>query len=125
MSFCSVSLARCLKAAEPVRTDSGNPSNAATPSAPPGLDLAAVLHALAEKGITRLLVEGGSRVASSFVAAGLVDEAWLLRGPGAIGAGGVAALDALPLSAITQSPQFKVHASETLQNDTLTIYERT
>ena len=34
---------------------------------------------LADKGITRLLVEGGSRVASSFVAAGLVDEAWLLR----------------------------------------------
>jgi diaminohydroxyphosphoribosylaminopyrimidine deaminase/5-amino-6-(5-phosphoribosylamino)uracil reductase len=63
-------------------------------------------------------------VASSFVAADLVDEAWLLRGPGAIGAGGVAALDALPLSAITQSPQFKVHASESLQDDTLTIYER-
>jgi diaminohydroxyphosphoribosylaminopyrimidine deaminase/5-amino-6-(5-phosphoribosylamino)uracil reductase len=96
----------------------------ATTSAPPGLDLQAVLHALAEKGITRLLVEGGSRVASSFVAAGLVDEAWLLRGPGAIGADGVAALDALPLSAITQSPQFKARASESLQNDTLTIYER-
>ncbi|MEA2821861.1 MAG: diaminohydroxyphosphoribosylaminopyrimidine deaminase [Bradyrhizobium sp.] len=93
-------------------------------AAPPGLDLQAVLHVLAEKGITRLLVEGGSRVASSFVAADLVDEAWLLRGPGAIGAGGVAALDALPLSAITQSPQFKVHASESLQDDTLTIYER-
>jgi diaminohydroxyphosphoribosylaminopyrimidine deaminase/5-amino-6-(5-phosphoribosylamino)uracil reductase len=93
-------------------------------AAPRGLDLQAVLHALAEKGITRLLVEGGSRVASSFVAADLVDEAWLLRGPASIGAGGVAALDALPLSALTQSPQFKVHASESLQDDTLTIYER-
>jgi diaminohydroxyphosphoribosylaminopyrimidine deaminase / 5-amino-6-(5-phosphoribosylamino)uracil reductase len=92
---------------------------------PPGLDLAAVLHALAEKGITRLLVEGGARVASSFVAAGLVDELWLLRGPDAIGADGVAALDALPLTAITQSPALKVRASETLQKDTLTIYERT
>jgi diaminohydroxyphosphoribosylaminopyrimidine deaminase/5-amino-6-(5-phosphoribosylamino)uracil reductase len=93
-------------------------------SAPPGLDLQAVLHTLADKGITRLLVEGGSRVASSFVAAGLVDEMWLLRGSGAIGADGVAALDALPLSAITQSSQFKVRASEMLQKDTLTIYER-
>jgi diaminohydroxyphosphoribosylaminopyrimidine deaminase/5-amino-6-(5-phosphoribosylamino)uracil reductase len=93
-------------------------------TAQPGLDLSAVLHALAEKGITRLLVEGGSRVASSFVAAGLVDEAWLLRGPEPVGADGVAALDALPLSAITQSPNWKVRASETLQNDTLTIYER-
>jgi diaminohydroxyphosphoribosylaminopyrimidine deaminase/5-amino-6-(5-phosphoribosylamino)uracil reductase len=96
----------------------------ATTATPPGLDLIAVLHALADKGITRLLVEGGARVASSFIAAGLVDEVWLLRGPDAIGAEGVAALDALPLSAITQSPAFRVRASENLQNDTLTIYER-
>jgi diaminohydroxyphosphoribosylaminopyrimidine deaminase / 5-amino-6-(5-phosphoribosylamino)uracil reductase len=90
----------------------------------PWLDLPAVLHALAEKGITRLLVEGGARVASSFVAAGLVDEVWLLRGPDPIGADGIAALDALPLSAITQSPTLKLRASEILQQDNLTIYER-
>jgi diaminohydroxyphosphoribosylaminopyrimidine deaminase / 5-amino-6-(5-phosphoribosylamino)uracil reductase len=95
---------------------------AATASA--GLDPAAVLHALSEKGITRLMIEGGARVASSLVAAGLVDEIWLLRGPDTIGADGVAALDALPLTAITQSPAFKVRASETLGGDTLTIYER-
>ena len=35
-----------------------------------------------------------------------------------------AALDAMPLSAITQSPMFKVRASETLGKDTLTVYER-
>jgi diaminohydroxyphosphoribosylaminopyrimidine deaminase / 5-amino-6-(5-phosphoribosylamino)uracil reductase len=97
---------------------------ATTTEPPPGLDLPGVLHALAGKGITRLLVEGGARVASSFVAAGLVDEVWLLRGPDAIGADGVAALDALPLSSITQSRAFNLRASETLQNDTLTIYER-
>jgi diaminohydroxyphosphoribosylaminopyrimidine deaminase / 5-amino-6-(5-phosphoribosylamino)uracil reductase len=97
----------------------------ATTSGPrPGLDLPAVLHALSEKGITRLMVEGGARVAASFVAAGLVDEVWLLQGPDAIGADGVAALDALPLTAITHSPGFKVRASETLGKDTLTIYER-
>jgi diaminohydroxyphosphoribosylaminopyrimidine deaminase/5-amino-6-(5-phosphoribosylamino)uracil reductase len=95
-----------------------------TATTPPGLDLPAVLHALSEKGITRLLVEGGARVASSFVAAGLVDEVWLLRGSDSVGADGVAALEALPLSAITGSPAFKRRASETLQNDTLTVYER-
>ena len=89
-----------------------------------GLDLPAVLHALADKGITRLMVEGGSHVASSFVAAGLVDEIWLFRGTDAVGPDGVDALDALPLSQITQSPAFKVHASETFDRDTLTIYER-
>ena len=96
----------------------------ATTATPPGLDLMAVLHALADKGITRLMVEGGARVASSFIAAGLVDEVWLLRGPDAIGVEGVAALAGLPLSAITQSPAFRVRASETLRKDTLTIYER-
>jgi diaminohydroxyphosphoribosylaminopyrimidine deaminase/5-amino-6-(5-phosphoribosylamino)uracil reductase len=96
----------------------------ATTSMPPGLDLSAVLHALSEKGITRLLVEGGARVASSFVALGLVDEIWLLRGADPVGADGIAALDALPLTSITQSPAFRVRASERLQSDTLTIYER-
>ena len=70
------------------------------------------------------MVEGGARVASSFVAAGLVDEVWLLRGADAVGADGVAALDALPLTSITQSRAVRVRASEILQKDTLTIYER-
>ena len=96
----------------------------ATTTSPPGLDVLAVLHALAVRGITRLMVEGGARVASSFVAAGLVDEVWLLRGSETVGAGGVAALAALPLSAITQSPGLKVRASESLGKDTLTVYER-
>jgi len=95
-----------------------------TSEPPPGLDLPATLHALAADGITRLLVEGGARVAASFVKAGLVDEVWLLRGPDPIGADGVPALDALPLSVLTGSPAFKPRASETLQKDTLTIYER-
>jgi diaminohydroxyphosphoribosylaminopyrimidine deaminase/5-amino-6-(5-phosphoribosylamino)uracil reductase len=97
---------------------------AATTTAPPGLDLLAVLHALSDKGLTRLLVEGGARVASSFVSAGLVDEIWLLRGPDAIGADGVPALGALPLTVITQSQAFMVRASETLGRDGLTIYDR-
>ena len=59
------------------------------PSTGSGLDLAAVLHALADWGITRLMVEGGAKVASSFVSADLVDEIWLLRGSQAIGADGI------------------------------------
>jgi diaminohydroxyphosphoribosylaminopyrimidine deaminase/5-amino-6-(5-phosphoribosylamino)uracil reductase len=94
------------------------------PKAGSGLDLHDALRTLADKGITRLMVEGGSRVAASFVAADLVDEAWLFRAPQAIGADGINALDALPLTQITQSPGFRVRASETLDQDILTIYER-
>ena len=97
---------------------------ATTTAPPPGLDLVAVLHALAEKGITRLLVEGGARVASSLVAGDLVDEVWLLRGTDPIGADGIAALEALPLTTITQSPRFRVRGSEKLGKDTLTMDER-
>ncbi|MBN8961640.1 MAG: bifunctional diaminohydroxyphosphoribosylaminopyrimidine deaminase/5-amino-6-(5-phosphoribosylamino)uracil reductase RibD [Rhizobiales bacterium] len=89
-----------------------------------GLDLPDVLRTLSDKGITRLMVEGGAQVAASFVEAGLVDEVWLLRGPNEIGPDGVAALGALPLGAITQSSSFRVRASEKLENDTLAIYER-
>ena len=89
-----------------------------------GLDLQAVLHALAEKGITRLLVEGGARIASAFVSAGLVDEFWLLRGPDNIGGDGVAALEGLPLTSLTQSPGLRIRASEKLDQDILTVYER-
>jgi len=89
-----------------------------------GLDLQAVLHALAGKGITRLLVEGGARIASAFVSAGLVDEFWLLRGPDNIGGDGVAALEGLPLTSLTQSPGLRIRASENLDQDILTVYER-
>jgi len=98
---------------------------AAASASQPGLDLLAALQALAERGITRLLVEGGARVASSFVSADLVDEFWLLRGSQPIGADGVPALDGMPLATITQSPGYRVRASESLDRDTLTIYERT
>lgn len=95
-----------------------------TTAPPSGLDLVFVLHALSDKGITRLLVEGGARVASSFLSAGLADEIWLLRGPNQIGPDGVAALDAQPLSVITQSPRWRVRATEALGQDALTIYEK-
>ena len=96
-----------------------------TSGRPPGLDLKSVLNALSERGITRLMVEGGARVASSFLSGGLVDEVWLLRGPKSIGMDGIPALDEQPLSVITQSPHWRAHATETLDKDILTIYERT
>jgi diaminohydroxyphosphoribosylaminopyrimidine deaminase/5-amino-6-(5-phosphoribosylamino)uracil reductase len=90
----------------------------------PGLDLRTVLTTLSERGITRLMVEGGAKVASSFVKAGLGDEFWLIRGSQIIGEGGVPALDDLSLDTITASPHWQARESEQLGPNTLTIYGR-
>jgi diaminohydroxyphosphoribosylaminopyrimidine deaminase / 5-amino-6-(5-phosphoribosylamino)uracil reductase len=65
------------------------------------LDLAAVLRLLAERGITRLMVEGGPIVAASFVAADLVDAAALFRSDKIIGSDGIDALEGMHLEALT------------------------
>jgi diaminohydroxyphosphoribosylaminopyrimidine deaminase / 5-amino-6-(5-phosphoribosylamino)uracil reductase len=86
------------------------------------LDPAQVLKALAERGITRLMVEGGPTVAASFVRAGLVDEVALFRSEKPLGADGIDALEGLPLTALTQSLQLV--ATESVGADRLERYER-
>lgn len=89
-----------------------------------GPDLREVLSTLAARGITRLMVEAGPRVAAAFLRADLVDEAFLLRGPDAIGGNGIDALDALPLSALTGSPKLRETGVETFGSDTHSHFER-
>ena len=86
------------------------------------LDLDEVLKVLAEQGITRLMVEGGPKVAASFVAADLVDEAVLVRGEKTIGETGIAPLEGMPLEQLTG--RLTVRGSEKLGSDTLEIFER-
>jgi diaminohydroxyphosphoribosylaminopyrimidine deaminase/5-amino-6-(5-phosphoribosylamino)uracil reductase len=69
------------------------------------LDLAQVLKVLAERGITRLMVEGGPRVGASFVSADLVDEAVVFHGPNAIGKDGIDALEGMSLNALRKHLQ--------------------
>jgi diaminohydroxyphosphoribosylaminopyrimidine deaminase / 5-amino-6-(5-phosphoribosylamino)uracil reductase len=87
------------------------------------LDLNAVLKALAGRGITRLMVEGGPTVAAAFIKADLVDEAALFRSPNPLGEG-IDVLEGLPLTALTKSPKLKPVASETVGGDTLETFER-
>jgi diaminohydroxyphosphoribosylaminopyrimidine deaminase / 5-amino-6-(5-phosphoribosylamino)uracil reductase len=89
------------------------------------LGLAGVLRALAARGITRLMVEGGPIVAAAFVAADLVDEAALFRRTQFIGADGIDALEGLPLTEVTQSPRLRSCGIETVGDDTLERFERT
>lgn len=85
------------------------------------LDIAEVLKVLGGQGITRLMVEGGPKVAASLVDADLVDEAVLIRAGKSIGAG-IDALEGQPLEALTA--RLARHDSERLGTDTLEHYER-
>lgn len=89
-----------------------------------GVDLAAVMKELMARGISRLMVEGGSKIAAAFLKADLVDEVWLFQSPKTIGSDGVDALDGMALTTITASPRFRVRASDKLGPDVLSIYER-
>ena len=87
------------------------------------LDLAAVLRALAGRGITRVMVEAGPILSAAFLAADLVDEAVLFRSPAAIGEG-IDALEGMPLSALTLSPRLRLVGGEQIGSDTVQMYER-
>jgi diaminohydroxyphosphoribosylaminopyrimidine deaminase / 5-amino-6-(5-phosphoribosylamino)uracil reductase len=71
-----------------------------------------------------LMVEGGPTVTASFVTAGLVDEAVLLRSLTTIGPDGIDALEGLPLTALTQSAQLRSRGVEALDGDTVETFER-
>jgi diaminohydroxyphosphoribosylaminopyrimidine deaminase/5-amino-6-(5-phosphoribosylamino)uracil reductase len=92
--------------------------------APEGrVDLAALLKVLGERGITRLMVEGGPIVAASFLAADLVDAAMVLHGPGRIGNDGIDALEGMPLSAIG-APALISRGIERVGDDKIETFER-
>jgi diaminohydroxyphosphoribosylaminopyrimidine deaminase/5-amino-6-(5-phosphoribosylamino)uracil reductase len=88
------------------------------------LDPHAVLKTLADRGITRLMIEAGPIVSAAFVNADLVDEAVVLHSPNPIGADGINALEGLPLAALTKSPRLVMTGSETAGADTVEHFRR-
>ena len=65
----------------------------------------AVRH-LAERGITRLLLEGGSRVVGAFLRAGLVDRIAWFRAPRLMGGDGIPAAAAIGVDLLFDTPVF-------------------
>lgn len=82
-------------------------------------DIAAVLTDLAARGITRLLVEGGATVHSSFVNRGLADRLEIFRAPILLGSSGRPAVDALAALSLDEAPRFVPLERRTLGNDLL------
>jgi diaminohydroxyphosphoribosylaminopyrimidine deaminase/5-amino-6-(5-phosphoribosylamino)uracil reductase len=82
------------------------------------------LRRLASEGVTRLLVEGGARVARAFLEADLVDEVLLFRSPAVLGGDLVPALAGLPLGTIERSRRFRKTQRRRFGSDRMTRYER-
>jgi diaminohydroxyphosphoribosylaminopyrimidine deaminase / 5-amino-6-(5-phosphoribosylamino)uracil reductase len=96
----------------------------AVPRAGAGLDLTAVLRLLAQRGISRLMVEPGPILAAALLEADLVDEAALFRSDKRVGADGIDALEGLPLTALTQSPRLASVSDEAVGADRVEILQR-
>lgn len=69
-------------------------------------ELSAALAALARRGITRLMVEGGAGTAAALLAGGLADEVILIEGPLEIGEGGLKAFVEAGPELIRDLPDF-------------------
>lgn len=88
------------------------------------LDLASVLRRLAERGITRLMIEAGPIVAAAILDADLVDEAALFRGKTIVGPDGIDALEGHPLEALSRSTRLISRGAEPVDADILEWFER-
>lgn len=87
------------------------------------LALPAVLAALAEKGVTRLLAEGGAGLTTAFWRAGLMDRLYWFQSSAMIGADGLPALGPLGIEAMEGLRPLRRAGGMALGNDWLHILE--
>ena len=87
-------------------------------------DLRVALELLAEGGITRLLVEGGGRLAASLVQADLVDRMVWFRSPSVIGGDGLPSIAAFGVDAVAEAPRWRRLRGDILDDDLLETFVR-
>ena len=86
------------------------------------IDLTRALAALGERGITRLLVEGGAQVAAAFIRSRFVDRLVWVHAPLVIGGDGIPAIAGLDVAALADAAAFERLATETIGEDVLTTF---
>jgi diaminohydroxyphosphoribosylaminopyrimidine deaminase / 5-amino-6-(5-phosphoribosylamino)uracil reductase len=88
------------------------------------LSLKDALRALGDRGITRLLVEGGSTLAGSLLQQDLVDRIYWFRSATIIGGDGLAAAGSLAVERLADVKPFERVDAEMLGADVLETYRR-
>jgi len=117
-----VTLPSAGKAAEKRLRDAGVEVLAVSPDAAGLIDLAAVLLLLGKRGVTRLLVEGGSRVAAALLRADLVDRLVWLHAPLLLGNDGIPAVESLVRDELAAMPRFERVATEVAGEDVMALF---
>lgn len=87
------------------------------------VDLNDALTKLAEAGLTRIFVEGGGKLAASFLRAGLVDQLLTFNAGVAIGGDGRAQLGPLGIDILANAPKFTLIESRCLGQDVLNTWQ--
>ena len=87
-------------------------------------DLSVVLSGLADKGITRLLVEAGAVLSGSFFSADLVDEIRWFRSAKLTGGDGLAAIDSFGVEAVAHMRRFTRASVSAIGPDIMETYLR-
>lgn len=87
-------------------------------------DLRAVLKLLADRGITRLLVEGGGVVLSAFLRAGFADRLVWFRAASAIGGDGVPAMASMGIDDMARLARFEREDVVSVGGDVMEVYRR-
>lgn len=94
------------------------------PGAEPGIDLAAGLAALGAAGLTRILVEGGARIAAALLRGGLVDRIAWFHAPGIMGGDGLPAAQAFGVTSLAEMPRFIRTGQRVVGVDIFTEYRK-
>ncbi len=88
------------------------------------VDLELAFSLLADQGLTRILCEGGSRMAAALISAGLVDNLVVFSAGKIIGAEGLASIGVLGSSALPQKSGFQLVAVTDLGGDSMMTWKR-
>lgn len=89
-----------------------------------GVDLPTALALLAERGITRLLVEGGANLAAAFLRSDLVNRIAWFHAPAVMGADGWPAAQAFGITELAAMPRFRRTTLRAVGEDMLSEFER-
>lgn len=85
-------------------------------------DIDAVLRELARRGITRLLVEGGGRIAAALLKSALVDRLVWFRAPRLVGGDGIPAAAGFGVDKLADAADFSLVSTQPVGEDVMETY---